>query len=142
VRTTVIDYKVLSDPGASWEEKTFEVAVAIVGILPGPGDWIQAGLKSGKEVLKGATKSSLEIGQQVHRAYKADMVDGVAKFKEFRFATGRRADFIDFKEGIIYELKPNNARGVRVGTQQLQLYLRDAQQQFPGVDWRTFLEIY
>jgi hypothetical protein len=78
----------------------------------------------------------------MHRAYKADLVDGVARFKEFRFSTGRRADFIDFEKGVIYELKPNNARSIREGTQQLEQYLRDAQSQFPGINWRTVLDTY
>jgi hypothetical protein len=70
----------------------------------------------------------------MHKAYKADLVDGVKRVKEFRFDTGRRADFIDFERGIIYELKPNNARSIREGTQQLNQYLRDAQAQFPGIN--------
>jgi len=104
-------------------------------------------LKGGKvakiaEKGAAATKSTLQIGQQMHRAYKADLVNGATRLKEFRFATGRQADFIDFEQGIIYELKPNNVRSLREGTQQLQQYLRDAQAQFPGINWRTVLDTY
>lgn len=88
------------------------------------------------------TRSTLRLGQQMHRAYKSDLVNGVTRFKEFRFETGRRADFIDFEEGIIYELKPNNPRAIREGGKQLQQYLQDAKEQFPGINWRTVLDTY
>lgn len=88
------------------------------------------------------TRSSLQIGQQMHKAYKADLVNGVTRFKEYVFNSGRRADFIDLEKGIIYELKPNNPRGIREGYRQLQQYLDDARAQFPDINWTTVLDVY
>jgi RHS repeat-associated protein len=117
--------------------------VPLVGIAADIGDAAlaaRAGLAA-----RGATqftRSSLQLGQQMHRAYKAGLANGVTTFKEFRFATGRRADFIDFEKGVISELKPNNPRAIREGYQQLEQYLQDARSQFPGINWRTTLDTY
>lgn len=88
------------------------------------------------------TKSTLQLGQKMHKAYKAGLVNGVTRFKEYAFNTGRRADFIDFENGIIYELKPNNPRAIREGYRQLQKYLADAKAQFPDINWQTVLDVY
>lgn len=78
----------------------------------------------------------------MHKVYMADLSNGVTRIKEFRFMTGRRADYIDFESGIIRELKPNNARSIREGTKQLQRYKQDAEDQFPGINWQTVLDTY
>lgn len=52
IKLTVIDYDVLMDPNAGWEEKTFEVTVAIIGAVPGPGDAVQIGIRGGKKAIR------------------------------------------------------------------------------------------
>ena len=78
----------------------------------------------------------------MHRAYKANLVNNVTRFKEFLFDTGRRADFIDIERGVIYELKPNNPRAIRDGMRQLEQYVDDARKQFPGIIWQCVLDTY
>lgn len=129
--------------GENWSA-LFEAA----GLLPilklGKGLALFEAMGEANAVARGTqfTRSSLQLGQKMHRAYKADLVNNVTRFKEFRFATGRRVDFIDFEKGIIYELKPNNPRAIREGGKQLEQYLKDAQAQFPGINWRTVLDTY
>ncbi|MFC7526755.1 DUF6443 domain-containing protein [Parapedobacter sp. GCM10030251] len=91
------------------------------------------------------TKSSLQLGQQMHKAYHAGKVG-----KEFRLLSGKRIDYLDVENGIIYELKPNNPRAILQGQKQLQMYLQELQSpamlqkypQFKGVQWRIVLDTY
>jgi len=64
--------------------------------------------------VNGATKSSLSAGRRIHHGYKAgdDILYGISK----EVTRNRvRADFVDEANKIIYELKPNNPRGLRQG---------------------------
>ena len=96
-------------------------------------------------VVKGYTKSNLKLGQQMHKTYHAGEMG-----KEFRLPSGRRIDFLDIDNGIIYELKPNNPRAIKQGEKQLQMYLKELQnpatiQKHPrlgGIQWKTILETY
>jgi hypothetical protein len=56
------------------------------------------------------TKSSLKLGQQMHKAYHAGEVG-----KEFRRIPGIRPDFVDLGTKIIYELKPFNPKRYSIG---------------------------
>lgn len=90
-------------------------------------------------------KSSLQLGQQMHKAYHSGKAG-----KEFRLPSGRCIDFLDIKNGIIYELKPHNPRAILQGQKQLQLYLQEVQspamlQKYPqlrGIKWKTVLDTY
>lgn len=90
------------------------------------------------------TKSSLQLGQQMHKAYKAGLADKVNTFKEFTLPSGKRIDFLDVKNGIIYELKPNNPRAILQGQKQLQIYMKELQSipRYQGINWRTVLDTY
>jgi RHS repeat-associated protein len=103
------------------------------------GDVAKKGVKGGE-----FTKSSLKLGQEMHKAYKIDVANGVSKIKEFRLPSGKRIDFLDIENGIIYELKPNNPRSILGGNKQLQMYLNEIQSmpRFKGIQWKTILEIY
>ncbi|MEE1943686.1 hypothetical protein VRU48_01115 [Pedobacter sp. KR3-3] len=90
------------------------------------------------------TKSTLEIGQQMHRNYKlADVKPGLA-IKEYRLPSGKRIDFLDIENATIYELKPNNPRQITAGNKQLQEYLEELQRmpQFSGINWKKVLDLY
>ena len=104
--------------------------------------------KSTLEAAKASTqftKSSLKLGQQIHKAYHTGKVG-----KEFRLLSGRRIDYLDIKNGIIYELKPNNPRAILQGQKQLLMYLQELQSpamlqkypQFKGIQWKTVLDTY
>jgi hypothetical protein len=86
------------------------------------------------------TKSSLKLGQEMHKAYKVD-ADGI---KEFRLPSGKRIDFLDINNGTLYELKPFNPRGIQMGTKQLNTYMQKLQTmpRFQGYQWTTVLDFY
>lgn len=56
-------------------------------------------------------------GKKIHQGYKSGMAG-----KEFKLLDASRIDYIDFNRKIIYELKPNNAKSIIKGTQQLLSY--------------------
>jgi RHS repeat-associated protein len=92
-------------------------------------------------ISKAITKSSLKIGQSVHKLYKAsDVVKGI-KIKEFRLPSGKRIDFIDFENKIIYELKPNNERQIKTGLNQVEGYLNEVESIY-GDGWRAVIDTY
>jgi hypothetical protein len=109
-------------------------------------DLIGAGFKNGSSfgAAKAGvqyTKSSLQLGQQMHKAYKlGEVVEGVA-IKEFRGIPGIRPDFVDFSTKTIYELKPFNPRAMQQGLNQLNKYQNLFQQKYGGV-WKTVLDTY
>ena len=72
--------------------------------------------------------------------FKADEI-GPTFLKEFRFANGLRADAIDFKNKVIYELKPENSRAIQQGYNQLRAYTEQAKNQF-GDTFKGVLETY
>ena len=90
---------------------------------------------------KGYTKSSLELGNKVHKEYMSDVADDVNKIKEYVLPSGKRVDFIDFENKIVYELKPNNPIQIRKGTKQLAGYLEEIETVF-GNGWSSVLDTY
>ena len=81
----------------------------------------------------------------MHKAYHAGEIG-----KEFRLPSGKRIDYLDINNGIIYELKPNNPRAIKQGERQLRMYYEELQnpatiQKFPmlkGINWKTKLDTY
>nr|WP_243896304.1 RHS repeat-associated core domain-containing protein [Paenibacillus sp. F411] len=102
-------------------------------------DAIQAGKRKG--IDKPYTKSSLKLGQQMHKSYKSDKVLEGVREKEFRLPSGKRIDFIDFEKKIIYELKSYNPRAMRQGNRQLERYKKEVEGIYGG-DWKTKLDVY
>ena len=124
------------------------VGLFVVGELAGGIAGKAAGWALGKlagTAVKGYTKSNLKLGQQMHKAYHAGEIG-----KEFRLPSGRRIDYLDINNGIIYELKPNNPRAIKQGERQLRMYYEELQnpatiQKFPmlkGINWKTKLDTY
>lgn len=80
----------------------------------------------------------------MHRIYKSgDIINGI-KIKEFKLPSGKRIDFIDLENKIIYELKPNNPRAIRLGNKQLEIYKNELQAipRFKDIQWKTILDTY
>jgi len=126
---------VLSEVVSQWTNPQLVVAGLSAGLL----GWQATGgsmLKDGGHVVARDgmqyTKSNLKLGQQMHDAYKADLVNRVTTFKEFRRVQGIRPDFVDFSTKTIYELKPNNPRGIQQGWDQLHRYQNAFQQKYGG----------
>ena len=90
---------------------------------------------------KGYTKSSLDLGKKVHKEYMSDVADDVNKIKEYVLPSGKRVDFIDFENKIVYELKPNNPNQIRKGTKQLAGYLEEIETVY-GKGWSSVLDTY
>ncbi|HNA61578.1 MAG TPA: RHS repeat-associated core domain-containing protein [Rhabdochlamydiaceae bacterium] len=90
------------------------------------------------------TKSNLRLGQQVHKAYRANEVILRKKVKEYVLPSGKRIDFLDIENGKVYELKPNNPRSIKLGQQQLKNYVEELKTvpRLQGIDWETILETY
>ncbi len=89
----------------------------------------------------GYTKSNLDLGKKVHKEYMSDVADDVNKIKEYVLPSGKRVDFIDFENKIVYELKPNNPNQIRKGTKQLAGYLEEIETVF-GKGWSSVLDTY
>lgn len=88
------------------------------------------------------TKSSLKLGRQVHRTYKANLHNPAkGLYKEFTGVKGVRPDFVDFNKRVIYELKPNNPAQIKAGWRQLGRYKSAFEQQYGG-QWKTVLDLY
>lgn len=90
---------------------------------------------------RGYTKSSLKLGREVHKEYKINDVDNIDRYKEYVLPSGKRVDFIDFETQIIYELKPNNPKQIKLGKKQLQGYI-DEMKSIDGGDWKGVLDTY
>ena len=80
----------------------------------------------------GNTISSLNEGNAIHKGF---MVGGAGK--EFKIANVGRVDYLDIKQSIIYELKPNNLRSISRGIRQLHKY-----NQALGGNYKMVLVIY
>lgn len=134
--------------------QTVTTNTEISAVLEGPatkGEWsfrmdMEPGtaLSSAQAPTRPYTKSTLKLGQEMHKAYKADVADGVDRIKEFRLPSGKRIDFIDIPNRTIYEYKPYNPRAINQGNAQLRDYLTELQKmpRFQGYEWKTVLETY
>ncbi len=83
------------------------------------------------------------LGQRMHKLYKAGLDDQISTFKEYVIkGTRKKIDFLDVKNGIVYELKPNNPKAIARGWSQAQGYVNDLQSLFPGSNWRIVVDTY
>ena len=103
---------------------------------------LSAGILGMKGMTRGGgkfTRSNLKLGQQMHKMYHAGEMG-----KEFHLPSGKRIDFLDIDNGVIYELKPNNPRAIQQGQRQLDMYLKELQTipRFQNIQWKTVLDTY
>ncbi len=91
---------------------------------------------------KNGETSATKRGKEMHAKYKAeDELAGHGK-KEVPLDNGKfRADYIDFDNNVIYELKPNNPRAIRAGKKQLANYKKLAEKEFNRT-FTTHLDTY
>ncbi|MBS0615332.1 MAG: DUF4280 domain-containing protein [Verrucomicrobia bacterium] len=105
-------------------------------------------LAAAKQAAKSSwTKSSLKRGQQEHAAYKLAErnADPANIHKEFYLkGSGKRIDCFDSKNGIVYELKPNNPRAIKAGQKQLEGYIKELKgmEEYKGMDIKGVLDTY
>ncbi len=82
-------------------------------------------------------------GQKIHRLYKAGMEDNITTFKEYVIkGTRKKVDFLDIANGVIYELKPNNANAIAKGWRQARGYSAELKKLFPGINWTIVVDTY
>lgn len=62
--------------------------------------------------------------------------------REFRLDSGRRVDGINFETREVIELKPNNPRAIRLGNQQLEDYIAELNDMYPGSPWTGKVATY
>ncbi|WP_256002777.1 hypothetical protein [Pedobacter deserti] len=106
----------------------------------------EAAEKLVENVAKNGETAATALGKKMHKLYKV----GEEGFKEFRLLSGKRIDFLDIENGVIYELKPNNPRAIKAGRNQLKMYLQELQSpemlekypHFEGINWKTVLDTY
>jgi len=67
-------------------------------------------------------RSTAKLGRDIHDQYKLFDADNIDFKKEYNFFKEIRPDAIDFKNKIIYELKPYNLRSIKLGQKQLFKY--------------------
>lgn len=120
-------------------------AFSTLAAIPIVGKFAKLGKFGGKIAIKEGrkfTKSSLSLGREIHKGYKlAEHAPELGRFKEFTGIKGIRPDFVDFGTKTIYELKPFNPRGIRMGTQQLNKYKSLFEKNYGGT-WKTVLDFY
>ena len=92
---------------------------------------------TGRGTQNPKVKAAVQRGQAMHK--QMDYGPGVVKEKTI--AAGCRVDGIDFKNQIIYELKPNNPQAIARGISQLNRYIEVASQQYGGT-WIGVLKLY
>jgi hypothetical protein len=111
--------------------------------LPAVAGLIQQGMKNRKMCEAGSqfTRSSLKLGQKMHKLYRADQILPNVRIKEFILPSKNRIDFIDLEKKIIYELKPNNPRSISDGYKQLDRYLKEVESIY-GSGWKAVLDTY
>ena len=83
-------------------------------------------------------KSTAKLGRDIHRQYKfLENLESDLFEKEFREFPSIRLDGIDFKNKIIYELKPYNLPAIKLGQKQLLRY-----QSFFDNGFKLRLDVY
>ena len=114
-----------------------------VGDIHAQGEWVWT--HNACSSTSGNNAAS-EIGRDQHALYKAGLDDRALYGKEYLIPnTKLRVDFINFQNGIIYELKPSNARAIRRGELQLDKYIAVIRRNMPlyaHVDWRKVVDTY
>lgn len=114
--------------------------ISAAAMMPVFGNFVTGGKLAAKAVNV-YTKSSLKYGRDVHNLYRVKEADGVMKIKECTKISKIRPDFVDFDSKTIYELKPNNPRGIRSGLKQLAKYKAAYESRY-GCNWKTVLDLY
>ncbi|MDE3046708.1 MAG: hypothetical protein KGJ02_08750, partial [Verrucomicrobiota bacterium] len=133
---------------ARWFEEGFAPTLRMFNdrmLCSGPAGLSKlSGLFGKSQEVAQCTKSNLRLGQQVHKSYKAAIADKKIFRKEFTLPSGRRVDFIDFTNGKVYELKPNNPRAIRAGMKQLEQYIKELKEhpKLKHIEWEGVLETY
>ena len=86
---------------------------------------------------KNGETAATAFGREMH----ANFNYGPGFQREFRLPSGKRVDAINFQTREILELKPNNARAIRLGERQLEVYRQEAMREFGGT-WTTRVVTY
>lgn len=72
--------------------------------------------------------TATKLGREMHASWDY----GPGFEKEFRLPSGKRVDGINFETRQVVELKPNNPRQIRLGQRQVDGYVDELNQAYPG----------
>lgn len=116
------------------------------GSVSGKNTANKSTFKSSKDIpvdANGYTKSNLKLCREAHRKYKVnEALNGIVE-KEYRLPSGKRVDAIEIKNGVIYEIKPNNPKSIKAREKQLQGYLDELNNiGYLGKKWTGVLDTY
>ena len=140
-----VDFNPLSKQAKSYQKGTYYTLMTL-GLIRGnfknPKRFFSSPTVIEQEIRY--TRSSLRLGQEMHKVYKIDQVIPGKKIKEFRLLNNQKIDFLDRINMTIYELKPNNPLGIKRGKKQLEKYVEELKKipEFKDVEWQTVLETY
>ncbi len=89
-----------------------------------------------------AIKSSGKIGTKIHKSYDPIKKSASGKNKLVnqalkRYSSSLRPDAVDFKNGIIYELKPYNKKSYKTALRQTNRYAK-----IMGGKWKIVIDMY
>ena len=84
--------------------------------------------------------SSAAKGRQAHRNYNPGSTYTTDP-KNTRLANGKIPDAVDFKNKVVRELKPNNARAIKRGEKQVESYRKQLQKENGG-KWKGHVDTY
>ncbi len=93
-------------------------------------------------VLNARVAAAVRRGLEAHENYYAWAASRGFAVRTAIKGTRLIPDAIDFSRGVIYELKPNNARAIEKGWSQLDRYIKAARKAWPNVDWKPVLHVY
>jgi hypothetical protein len=80
------------------------------------------------EIAVNGETTATAYGRAMHATYDY----GPGFEREFTLENGQRADAVNLETREVLELKPNNPRQIRLGTRQVQGYVDQLNQEFPG----------
>jgi RHS repeat-associated protein len=117
-----------------------EARAALFGLKAGGNKTADVAVKN---FLRGSQNpvvaASTKKGTQIHKAFDW----GAGYVKEYRIPGSKlRADAVNFEQGIVGELKPDNINAIQRGLKQLEKYRQALEEAFPDIKWDIRLETY
>ena len=83
------------------------------------------------DVAVNGETAATAYGKAMHASYDY----GPGFEREFTLGSGRRVDALNMETREVIELKPNNPRQIRLGNRQLDEYIAELNEMYPGTPW-------
>jgi hypothetical protein len=92
-----------------------------------------------KAAAKGGETAAAKAGRQAHKNYENTLGGGYDFNKAL--PSGKRPDAVDWKNRVVRELKPDNARAMKRGQKQVEGYRKELEQ-VTGQKWTSHVDTY